>query len=178
MTPPEEPSGSPLSSLPKTIAATMAEHIASQAREGKRATASIPALAMHVARSRARLIARTETSKATTALTRARAEELDLQWYLWRTSEDQRVRLAHRRMSNVIFNWESPPAPEKLVGEKSTAGHYHAGNIWNCRCYPEPLLRFDQTSWPHKVYINGAIRMMTLAVFRNLNKKNRLGLAA
>ena len=126
---------------------------------------------------RARLIARTETSKATTALTQARAEELDLQWYLWRTSEDQRVRVSHRRMNNVIFNWKSPPAPEKLVGEKSTAGRYHAGNIWNCRCYPEPLLRFDQVPWPHKVFVGGAIRPMTLVAFRNLNKHD-LAIAA
>lgn len=166
-------------SLPSEVASQVAEHIANQAREGKRATASIPGLLAHVARARARLIARTETSKATTALTRARAEELDLQWYVWRSSLDQRVRLSHRRMNDVIFNWDQPPAPEKLVGEKSTAGHYHAGNIWNCRCYPEPLLRLDQVQWPHKLYIDGTIRSVPLVYFRKLNnRKNDLGIAA
>ena len=48
---------------------------------------------------------------------------------------------------------------EELAGEQSV-GTYHAGNIWNCRCYPEPLLEVDDVKWPHKVYIDGQIKMM------------------
>lgn len=121
--------------------------------------------------SRVALIARTETSRATTALTRARSEVLDLPFYVWRTSKDGRVRSSHRMMEGVIIPWSEPPAPEILRGVKSTLGHYHAGDAPNDRCYAEPLVSTNQVSWPHKVYSSGQIRFMTLAQFKNLYGK-------
>lgn len=112
------------------------------------------------ARASARLIARTEVSKTTTALTRSRAENLGLMWYIWRTAQDgDRVRKSHRIMEGVLVNWHNPPSPERLVGEKDV-GNYHAGEIWNCRCYPEPLISTDELRWPVKVYINGRIEKL------------------
>lgn len=116
-------------------------------------------------RASARLIARTEVSKTTSALTKARSEELGLQWYVWRTMEDgDRVRKSHRIMNDVLVSWNNPPSPELLVKEKDV-GRYHAGNIWNCRCYSEPLIDIDDVTWPHKVYINGSIQKMSKARF-------------
>ena len=111
------------------------------------------------------LIARTETSKTSTALTRARSEELHLPAYVWRTSKDGRVRPSHRLMDGVICFWNDPPAPEALLGIKSTLGHYCCGDAPNDRCYPEPLLRLDAVSWPHKVFAGGSIQSMTRAAF-------------
>ncbi len=116
----------------------------------------------------ARLIARTESSKATTALTEARAKSAGTAWYVWRTSEDARVRGSHRHMDGVICAWSDPPSPEKLCHQKDY-GHYHPGNIFNCRCYPEPLLEYSDVSWPHKVYHGGKVQYMTLAKFKALN---------
>lgn len=119
-------------------------------------------------RASAKMIARTEVSKATTALTRARAEELDINWYCWRTALDgDRVRKSHREMEGVLVKWTEPPSPEELVGEKNV-GHYHAGNIYNCRCYPEPVIELDDYKWPHKVYHNGVIQKMTKNQFKEL----------
>lgn len=116
-------------------------------------------------RASARLIARTEVSKTTSALTKARSEELGLRWYVWRTMEDgDRVRKSHRIMNDVLVSWNNPPSPELLVKEKDV-GRYHAGNIWNCRCYSEPLIDIDDITWPHKVYINGSIQKMSKARF-------------
>lgn len=116
-------------------------------------------------RASARLIARTEVSKTTSALTKARSEELGLRWYVWRTMEDgDRVRKSHRIMNDVLVSWNNPPSPELLVKEKDV-GRYHAGNIWNCRCYSEPLIDIDDIKWPHKVYINGSIQKMSKARF-------------
>lgn len=116
-------------------------------------------------RASARLIARTEVSKTTSALTKARSEELGLRWYVWRTMEDgDRVRKSHRFMNDVLVSWNNPPSPELLVKEKDV-GRYHAGNIWNCRCYSEPLIDIDDVKWPHKVYINGSIQKMSKARF-------------
>ena len=121
-----------------------------------------------MARSHVQLIARTEVSKASTALTRARAEELNLPAYIWRTSKDARVRPSHRQMDGVICFWDDPPAPEALAGIKSTLGNYNCGDAPNDRCYPEPMLRFDQVTWVHKVCRGGRIQMMTRAAFSSL----------
>lgn len=118
--------------------------------------------------SKINVIARTETSKASTALTQARAEDLDLDWFEWHTSEDQRVRLSHKKMDKVLVNWKDLPSPERLAGEKSTLGQYAPGAAPNCRCYPAPLLSVDDVSWPHRVYSGGAITRMTRAQFMRL----------
>lgn len=157
-------------SLPHDVAAHVSKEIATRAQEGDRAEVNIPSLLKHVSRTRAALIARTETSKASSALTRARAEELQLGWYVWRTSEDARVRLSHRRLDGVLVSWDRPPSPEQLAGENSV-GNYNAGDIWNCRCYSEPLLRTDQVRWPAKVYFGGSIRRMTLANFKHITQQ-------
>ena len=117
----------------------------------------------------ARLIARTEVAKTQSALTQARAENLGLDWYVWRTALDgDRVRKSHRNMEGVLVNWNNPPSPEELVGEKYV-GNYHAGNIWNCRCYSEPLLELKDVKWPHKVYYNNKIINMTQEQFVKYN---------
>lgn len=116
---------------------------------------------------KARLIARTETSKAATALTRVRAQRIGAEWYVWRTSDDARVRSSHAHMDGVLVNWNDPPSPEKLIGMKDY-GSYHAGEFPNCRCYAEPLLDYDDVKWPHKVYRGGRITSMTLAGFKKI----------
>ena len=115
----------------------------------------------------ARRIARTEISKAQCALTQARAEALGLRWYVWRTADDgNRVRDAHRLMHGVLVNWGDPPDPEKLNKDnkhRSKFGPYHAGNIYNCRCYPEPVIDIDWLDWNsgQKVHMGGQIKRMT-----------------
>ena len=37
----------------------------------------------------------------------------------------------------------------------------NAGDIFNCRCYPEPLTDINDIKFPHKVYYGGTIRHMT-----------------
>ena len=112
------------------------------------------------------LIARTESSKASRALTQVRCDVAGIDWYVWRTEEDVRVRDSHRIMDRVLVNWRDPPSPERLAGETRTYGDYHAGNIFNCRCYPEPLIQFSDIRWPCKVYYGGRIQWMTLAQFK------------
>lgn len=154
--------------LPSRVAELTTAQLATQQQSGERAEGGIARLLRHVSRVEAARIARTETSKASTALTRARAEDLGADWYVWRTSEDERVRRAHKKMEGVLCRWMEPPAPERLVGERTSAGSYNAGDIWNCRCYPEVLLRLAQVGWPHRVFYGGRITVMRLADFRRL----------
>lgn len=85
-----------------------------------------------VTQSRANLIARTETSRAATTLTRTRALTVGSEGYIWRTSDDGDVRPSHAAMEGKFVAWSSPPTLDKMVG--------HAGCLPNCRCFPEPIL--------------------------------------
>ncbi len=91
-----------------------------------------------VTEGRARVIARTETAKANSMLTQARAESVGSTGYYWRTMEDEVVRDSHREMAErsdagEIFSWSSPPT-------LSDGESHHPGQFPNCRCYPEPVL--------------------------------------
>ena len=160
-----------IKTLPNDIAEKVVKDIADEALKGKRARSIEKIIKQETdkhSRASARLIARTEVAKTQSALTRVRAQSLDMQWYVWRTALDgNRVRPSHRLMEGVIVNWNDPPSPEALAGEKSV-GNYHAGNIWNCRCFSEVLVDIDDVKWPHKVYHNGQIQMMSKSEFSNL----------
>ena len=160
-----------IKTLPTDVAKKVTKDISDMALKGMRASEIAKVIREQTdkySRASAKLIARTEVSKTTTALTKARCDNLDLHWYVWRTMEDgDRVRKSHRIMEGVLVNWNEPPSPEALAGEKSV-GNYHAGNIWNCRCYPEPLIEIDDISWPHKVYTNGKIQTMGKMQFEQM----------
>lgn len=160
-----------IKTLPTDVAKKVTKDIEEMALKGMRASEIAKVIRGQTdkhSRASAKLIARTEISKTTTALTKARCDNLDLHWYVWRTAEDgDRVRKSHRIMEGVLVNWNEPPSPEALAGEKSV-GNYHAGNIWNCRCYPEPLIEIDDISWPHKVYTNGKIQTMGKMQFEQI----------
>lgn len=91
-----------------------------------------------VTKARANTIARTEISRATTLFTRARAEDLGSNGYIWRTSEDSDVRHDHQELNGQFIPWDKPPIADKRTGIRA-----HAGCIWNCRCYPEPVIPED-----------------------------------
>lgn len=157
--------------LPTDIAAKTNAFVAAQQRRGLRSETIAKQLQERLPEMRAasvRLIARTETAKAETAVTQARAESIGIGWYEWHTSEDGRVRLSHRKMDGVLCKFSDPPAPEALIGDKSSLGHYAPGSCPNCRCLALPLVSLDEVSWPHRVYANGAITRMTRPQFLRL----------
>lgn len=83
--------------------------------------------------SRARLIARTETSRTVAELNRARAEHVGSTHFVWRTSRDAAVRPTHRVLEGKIFRWDDPP-------ECDPGFHALPGAIFSCRCHAEPIL--------------------------------------
>ncbi|HBV9098981.1 phage minor head protein [Morganella morganii] len=83
----------------------------------------------NIAKSRAKLIARTETGRATQALTQSRAQAVGSPGYIWRTSKDGDVRDSHHKMEGKYVPWEQPPTLDGMTG--------HAGTLPNCRCYCE-----------------------------------------
>lgn len=85
-----------------------------------------------VTAARARLIARTEVARASSVLTQARAEYAGSEGYIWRTSGDADVRESHAEMEGRYVRWSEPP----LLSDGTRT---HAGQIYNCRCYAEPV---------------------------------------
>lgn len=118
-----------------------AQKLAQEAQMGgKRASEVAAELARteEVTASRATLIARTEIAKANATLTTARAQFVGATHYIWRTAEDADVRDSHAAMEGKIFRFDDPPYVE---GE----GNHGPGEIYNCRCYAEPIIPEQET---------------------------------
>jgi SPP1 gp7 family putative phage head morphogenesis protein len=157
-----------ITSLPLYVSRRLTTKAAELQREGKRPAElerELRKIAPHLANSRIEMIARTSISGAETDMTRARAERIGVEWGVWETSNDQRVRPSHKIMDGVLVRWNDPPSPEALIGQKSTLGRYLAGKCPNCRCAMLPLISLDEVKWPHKIYIWDSIRVMTRAQF-------------
>ena len=169
-----------ISTLPKNIADDVAAYVDREAMKGRRASDiadEIRRMFPEKTKARAELIARTQVSMTQTNLVQARAEDLGLDWYVWRAcggnNGDGRTRSSHRHMSGVLIRWSDPPAPEDLFPLRrvdgspynNTLGHYHAGCCPNCRCYPEPVVDLDLLKFPIRVYQNGHVERMSRKQF-------------
>lgn len=164
-----------IKTLPKNIADDVTAYVARETMKGRRASDIADEIRMMFpkdTKARAQLIARTQVSMTQTNLVRARAEDLGLDWYVWRAcggnNGDGRTRSSHKHMSGVLVRWSDPPAPEDLfplrrvdgTPYKNTLGHYHAGQCPNCRCYPEPVVDLDLLKFPMRVYHSGHVERM------------------
>jgi len=78
---------------------------------------------------KAKLIARDQTAKLNSSLTRLRQQEIGIEEYIWQTVEDERVRQTHRHNNGKRFRWDKPPP---ITG--------HPGNDVNCRCIARPVI--------------------------------------
>lgn len=87
-----------------------------------------------VAKSRANLIARTEVAWTASVLVQARSEHIGSTGYIWRTARDASVRKEHKALEGKFIAWRDPP----IAG--SNGERAHAGQIYNCRCYPSPVI--------------------------------------
>ena len=126
--------------LIKSLPTRAAERVHSQVQEGMlRGTRSTDIAksiltAGRVTEARAKLIARTEVSRAAVTLTQARAQALGSEGEIWRTVGDPDVRPSHQKVAGKYVRWDSPPKTDASLDP------YHAGCGPNCRCYPDPVL--------------------------------------
>ena len=165
-----------IKSLPQRIAGTINHHIYMQFTQGVRSETIMEQIRpyMHGAKEyQIQRLARTEVAKADTAITEVRALDLGLNWYVWKSAHDARVRKSHKLMNDVLVQWNDPPSPELLVGEKFE-GRYPAGGVFNCRCVALPLVRVEQISFPVRIYINGSIMRMGYAQFVGISGLRKL----
>lgn len=92
---------------------------------------------------RSKLIARTETARAQTAVIETRTRELGGNYYIWLSANDQRTRLSHRKMKNVIVEWSDDENEKPFLDNM----YGNAGEFPNCRCSPEPI--FSEKNLPN-----------------------------
>ena len=158
--------------LPHHIANRIVKKIGELTLQGIRASeiaAIINKELMPYAKASSTLISRTQVSKVLTTITQSRCESVNVNAYIWRTVGGPLVRDSHRHMEDVICLWDEPPCPELLAKIPTKELHYyHPGGIYNCRCYAEPLLTLEQTTWPHKVCYRGKITRMTKKQFTSI----------
>jgi SPP1 gp7 family putative phage head morphogenesis protein len=164
-----------ITGIPKKVSEEITDYIARRTTEGRRAqdiSEELQSIYPKLLKNKADLIARTEVSKTQSAITQERSQRIGLNWYIWRTSDDSRVRSSHKHMEGVLINWNDPPSPEVLNKPpiKSTLGKYNAGCCPNCRCYSEVLIKVNFLNWdkPRKVYYHGQIVRMTKKQFENI----------
>lgn len=123
-----------ITSLPSEAADKVHEMIIDNLSKGVRSSTFIPKLLEmgDITEARARTIARTETARAANGLTRVRAAHAGSEGYIWRTSKDGDVRESHKEMEGAYVRWDTVPTLSD--GTKT-----HAGEIYNCRCFAEPI---------------------------------------
>lgn len=125
-----------ITSLPRKAAERVHKYSIEALSGGQRAEEAAKEIMKtgRVTKSRAMLIARTETSRTATSMVQARSEHVGSEGYIWRTSEDVDVRHAHKKLEGKFIKWNDPP----VAG--SNGMKYHAGAGPNCRCWPEPVV--------------------------------------
>ena len=79
---------------------------------------------------RAVRVARTESARARSTFTEARAKAVGSTHYRWHTCGDGAVRKMHADLDGTIQAWASPPVCE--VGRGGIPVRAHPGCVWNC----------------------------------------------
>jgi SPP1 gp7 family putative phage head morphogenesis protein len=90
-----------------------------------------------VSDTRAKFIARQETSLYTSKLKEAQYKGAGIEQYRWKTAGDVRVRHDHRALNNKTFSWDNPPVVDERTGRKG-----HPGEDFNCRCIAVPIVEW------------------------------------
>ena len=83
--------------------------------------------------SRARLIARDQTSKLTSDLNRIRHEQAGIEEYIWRTSQDERVRQRHKGLEGKRYRYGQRTGAEEGLPP---------GQPIQCRCVAQAIVEF------------------------------------
>jgi len=89
-----------------------------------------------VTESRAKVIARDQTSKMNSSFNRVRQTSVGIEKYTWQTSEDEHVRESHAELDGQTFRWDSPP---EIDGEA-----LNPGEDILCRCNAIPEFDLDE----------------------------------
>jgi SPP1 gp7 family putative phage head morphogenesis protein len=89
---------------------------------------------------RAKLIARDQTRKVTTAMNTERAKALGVKKFEWiHSGGGAEPRKEHQSMNGKIFSYDDPPVIDSKTGERG-----FPGQLINCRCVARPIVDFGE----------------------------------
>ena len=89
---------------------------------------------------KAEFLAKQETSLLTSKYREIRYEEAGIQYYVWSTSHDQRVRPDHKELQGKTFRFDQPP-----VTDHTTMKRNNPGEDFGSRCVAIPVLTPHQS---------------------------------
>lgn len=96
----------------------------------------------HSTKQRAGLIARDQTSKATTAINNARMTGLGIKKFEWlHSGGGKEPRKLHLQLNGKIFDLADPPVIDERTGERGLPGQ-----LINCRCRMVPVISFGEAT--------------------------------
>lgn len=97
-------------------------------------------------KARAKFIARDQTAKVMSTISRVRQQAAGFRYFKWSTSHDERVRQEHREVANRItpygkgvYSWDDLPV---IHGE-----HLAPGGDFQCRCVALPVPDWEIEEW-------------------------------
>ena len=88
-----------------------------------------------VSKSKAKFLARQETSLLTANIQKQNMLRAGIEYYVWDSSRDRKVRPDHAVLNGKIFRFDNPPIVNQKTGARANAGEDFA-----CRCVSRPLL--------------------------------------
>lgn len=120
-------------------------------------------------KNRFRLIARDQIGKLVAVTSEARQLNLSVTHYIWKTSQDQRVRSFsnsngssdHARLNNALIPWSQ--APITIFKGKRSGERNHAGMDINCRCGSQPVYD-DITGIKHRETAKARAKSISLGL--------------
>lgn len=124
--------------------------IMTNVQSGERSTNLITQIKedFNVSESRAKLIARDQTSKLNGSLVKVRSQALGSKTYTWSGVLDERERISHRAMQGKLCRWDDSTVYSDDNGEtwkkrKQIGGvELHPTDDYNCRCAALPVVEF------------------------------------
>lgn len=128
----------------------ISETIMSNIQSGERSTNLITQIKdrYNVSQSRAKLIARDQTSKLNGSLVKARAQAVGSKTYIWRCVGDERSRDSHLVLNGMLCRWDDATVYSDDNGKtwkkrKAIGGvEAHPTDEINCRCNAQAVIDF------------------------------------
>lgn len=88
-----------------------------------------------VSKSKAKFLARQETSLCMATFQESRFKEVGVRRYRWSGADDERERPDHKLLNGKIFFFDSPP-----ISNRKTGARNNPGSDWGCRCVSVPIV--------------------------------------
>lgn len=128
----------------------ISETILSSVQSGERSTNLITQIKERydASQSRAKMIARDQTSKLNGSLTKARAQAVGSKTYIWRGTGDERERKSHMALNGALCKWDDPSVYSDDNGvtwqSRRRIGAFigHPSEDYQCRCGAAPVIEF------------------------------------